>query len=83
MSIPNINAFEDWEGQSARCECSWTGSLTDALFDLDTETIALITCPLCHAHLATMTTFATIEQIRQLAETGSQKAIAYLRRGER
>lgn len=78
MTIPQLNAWENWDAQPATCECSWTGLLADAVLDVDSDTITFLLCPACTERIAIMTTFATREQIRKLADGGSRKAATYL-----
>lgn len=75
-----FSAWEDYEKWDSTCSnCGWTGLLSSAVFDPETDLISVLRCPKCDQKLAVMENEATLDQIRAFAAMGSEKAIRHLK----
>ena len=75
-----FSGWEDYEKWESVCpDCNWTGLLSLAIFDQETELISSLRCPTCDRKLALMENEATPDQLRTLAAQGSEKAIKHLK----
>ncbi len=70
--------YKEWE--STCPECDWTGLLSGAKPDFDSEMVTLLHCPKCDQKLALMNNFASQEEIIEFAARGSKQAIHHLQR---
>ena len=75
-----FSGWEDYELWESTCpDCNWTGPLSLAIFDSETDLISSLRCPTCDRKIALIENEATIDQIRALAALGSEKAIRHLK----
>jgi hypothetical protein len=75
-----FSAWEDYEKWESACpDCNWTGLLSLAILDQETELVSALRCPTCNRKLALMENEATPDQIRTLAAQGSEKAMKHLK----
>ena len=70
--------YEDWESTCGGCK--WTGTLSLAIFEPETDLVSSLRCPTCDQKLALLQNEATLKQIRGFAARGSTKAIEHLKR---
>ena len=75
-----FSGWEDYEKWDSACpDCNWTGLLSLAIFDQETELVSALRCPTCDRKLALIENEATPDQIRALAAQGSEKALEHLK----
>ena len=74
-----FSGWEDYEKWESACpDCNWTGLLSLAILNQETELVSALRCPTCDRKLALMENEATPDQIRALAAQGSKKAMEHL-----
>lgn len=70
--------YKEWE--STCPECDWTGLLSGAKPDFESEMVSSLHCPECDCKLALMNNQASFSEILEFGEKGSKQAIHHLKR---
>jgi len=76
-----FSAWENYREWESTCrDCNWTGLLSQAVSDFESDMVSSLHCPACDRKIALMNNEASYEEIVELAARGSYKAIHHLKR---
>ena len=76
-----FSAWENYREWESTCpDCNWTGLLSQAVSDYESDMVSSLHCPECDRKIALMNNEASHEEIVEFAVCGFYKARQYLKR---